>query len=487
MPRLAFVLALALAASGASAQLPSLDLERLSLDPAARGSLVVGNGEVLPLYGVRLSAGAHWERDPLVVTDLGVLVGRGVGSDEPRAASAVKDRLTLHLGLAATVLELDQGPKIEVSVRAPMVAWQQSEDLGATGLRDPSDAGFARPWVGLKVAGLSQDAGAPVSAAVSCDFLVPPGKRSALAGEDAMTFVPRLEVGRRFEGWLIAAQAGGILRTEKIELPGLALRNELTAGLAVATHGRPLRAELSARGSSTLGSTHATRQSFETLAGLRYAVGRAELFALGGPGFFEAPGSPTWRGLLGFAWEWARPMGFRPPAARIAAPTPAPAPAPAAVPAPAVERPAPPIVAPAPPEPPVKVPASTEAAPPRATLTEKKIELHEVVYFETGKATIQDRSFSLLDEVAALLVENPRVARVLIEGHTDGTGPATVNRTLSQQRAEAVRAYLVKKGVDVSRLDAKGFGPDRPVADDATAEGRDRNRRVELVVTDTSM
>ena len=71
-----------------------------------------------------------------------------------------------------------------------------------------------------------------------------------------------------------------------------------------------------------------------------------------------------------------------------------------------------------------------------------------------------------------------------MEGHTDARGGAPYNRALSQRRAAAVVTALVKRGVPAERLVAQGFGPDRPVADNATAEGRAKNRRVELRVVD---
>lgn len=120
--------------------------------------------------------------------------------------------------------------------------------------------------------------------------------------------------------------------------------------------------------------------------------------------------------------------------------------------------------------------------PPKAVLTEKRIELKEAVYFDTGKASIQDRSFQLLDDISRILVDNPQVKLVSIEGHTDATGSAERNRVLSQQRAAAVRSHLVRKGIAEERLEAAGFGQDRPVADNKTPAGRALNRRVEFLV-----
>ncbi len=116
-------------------------------------------------------------------------------------------------------------------------------------------------------------------------------------------------------------------------------------------------------------------------------------------------------------------------------------------------------------------------------IAQDRIEIKDTVYFDTGKATIQRRSFKLLDQVAQVLIEHPELERVLIEGHTDNRGSAEMNRRLSQRRAEAVRDYLIKKGVEPKRLEAKGFGPDRPIATNDTAKGRAANRRVDFITS----
>lgn len=101
------------------------------------------------------------------------------------------------------------------------------------------------------------------------------------------------------------------------------------------------------------------------------------------------------------------------------------------------------------------------------------------VSFATGRSTLTPESYSTLDEVAASLVANPGV-RIEIAGHTDATGSRERNTELSLARALAVRAYLAQKGVDPGRMEARGYGPDRPIATNATAAGRAQNRRVEI-------
>jgi outer membrane protein OmpA-like peptidoglycan-associated protein len=112
-----------------------------------------------------------------------------------------------------------------------------------------------------------------------------------------------------------------------------------------------------------------------------------------------------------------------------------------------------------------------------------RLDIQGTVYFATGKSVIQPRSFPLLDQVAKVLREHPEIERIRIEGHTDDRGKADANRSLSQARAEAVQKYLVDKGVEAARLEAKGFGPDRPVTSNKTEKGRAANRRVEFVIT----
>ena len=118
--------------------------------------------------------------------------------------------------------------------------------------------------------------------------------------------------------------------------------------------------------------------------------------------------------------------------------------------------------------------------PPRVVLTPSSIEIKDKIQFELGKATLLPISFSLLDEIVAMLQDNPQIEVIQIEGHTDSTGGAKRNRELSQERAESVLAYIADKGVEKKRMRAKGFGPDKPIADNATPEGREANRRVEF-------
>jgi outer membrane protein OmpA-like peptidoglycan-associated protein len=115
-------------------------------------------------------------------------------------------------------------------------------------------------------------------------------------------------------------------------------------------------------------------------------------------------------------------------------------------------------------------------------VVKRQIEIGDKVYFDVDKARIQRRSYKLLTQVADVLKENPHIELVRIEGHTDDQGPDDYNLKLSQRRADAVRDFLMKKGVEGERLVAVGFGETQPVADNETRDGREQNRRVEFEI-----
>ena len=102
-------------------------------------------------------------------------------------------------------------------------------------------------------------------------------------------------------------------------------------------------------------------------------------------------------------------------------------------------------------------------------------------FFASGKAEVMADAVSQIDKLADFLSRNPNY-KVLIEGHTDSTGSDLLNLSLSQRRADAVGSALIKRGVSASRITAKGYGEERPIADNKTEAGRRQNRRVEIIV-----
>jgi outer membrane protein OmpA-like peptidoglycan-associated protein len=115
-------------------------------------------------------------------------------------------------------------------------------------------------------------------------------------------------------------------------------------------------------------------------------------------------------------------------------------------------------------------------------VTEQEIIILQQVQFDTARATIKPVSNQLLDEVAGVLKEHPEITRIEVQGHTDTRGARAYNVNLSQRRADAVKKALIARGIEAERLESKGFGPDVPVGDNATEEGRQKNRRVQFVI-----
>lgn len=111
-----------------------------------------------------------------------------------------------------------------------------------------------------------------------------------------------------------------------------------------------------------------------------------------------------------------------------------------------------------------------------------RLDLTERIAFKTGSATIERESYPLLEGIAAAIKSLPAAQKIRVEGHTDNQGKRQNNVALSQKRAEAVVAQLVRSGIDRARLSAQGFGPDRPRAKNNTPGGRAENRRVDFVI-----
>ena len=101
--------------------------------------------------------------------------------------------------------------------------------------------------------------------------------------------------------------------------------------------------------------------------------------------------------------------------------------------------------------------------------------------FEPGKARLTDNGKAQLTDVIHMLQENPEL-RVSVEGHTDASGGRVYNQSLSERRARMVATHVIEGGIAAARVSVRGYGASRPVANNATLEGRAKNRRVEIVV-----
>jgi len=112
----------------------------------------------------------------------------------------------------------------------------------------------------------------------------------------------------------------------------------------------------------------------------------------------------------------------------------------------------------------------------------KEIRIKQQINFETNSAKIDSSSNALLVEIADVIVRNPHIKRIEVQGHTDNSGTPEHNMLLSEQRAAAVRDWLVQYGVEGSRLTSKGYGQTKPLGSNANAAGRAKNRRVQFVI-----
>ena len=122
-----------------------------------------------------------------------------------------------------------------------------------------------------------------------------------------------------------------------------------------------------------------------------------------------------------------------------------------------------------------------------ATLAPRGIVIGDTILFVPGRATLDPKSYGLLDQLAAIIHNHPEILRLEVAGHTDSVGSLAMNLALSEARASAVRDYLVGRGVDPARLRAVGYGPNVPLAPNGTEDGRMLNRRVELTILEIAL
>ncbi|KFE65400.1 OmpA family protein [Hyalangium minutum] len=501
-------LALLLCASVAQAQevtpLPSFSLERLELNPGL-GPMTLGSGELLPERALRVSLVGHYQRSPLAV------------QIEGERLSLLRDRTTGWLSLAYGVL-----PWLELDAQLSGVAVQQGDDPTSLGIRSPSRSGLGMSWLSARLGLLKSTPQQAVHLAMELGAGLPVGPEGALVRDPGVSARGRLLLGRRFGIVTPALEAGVLLRPTVVFGTSLGTQDRVGsearfgAGLTV---GQTLRGEVTARAAF---SWEQSRTSAEVMGGLRYSPSALwEVFALGGAGFGAEPGTPRFRALAGLAillgaeptpppeevfYELVTPLPPRKsssqtPREGTSSPPSLPEPTPEPL---STEQSKPEPSSPddgqssAEPEPDTDGDGVVDAVdacarergtaaqngcpaekPPLVTLTRDRLVLHGQVFFDTGVSTLPGSS-PVLDQLAEVLLEHPEIQRVVIEGHTDTVGSEASNRTLSQERAETVRRYLIEKGVPSQRLVAQGFGFRRPVSSNASTEGREHNRRAEL-------
>ncbi|SEK93153.1 Outer membrane protein OmpA [Stigmatella aurantiaca] len=281
------------------AGLPEIELERLSLNPSGAGSLILGTGELLRDGGYRFSLTGHYENDPLVLFE----------GDE-RVGPVVQHRVTGHLAGAYGLSDM-----LEVQLQVPVLLMQRGEDLTARGVGRPEEGlALGTPLVGLRLGVLSQHHGDPLDLAVGVNVGLPLGNADSLAREPSLRATPSVMVGRRFGFLRAALDAGALLRPRTLFSDDADVRDEVgdavRLGAVLATTDEGLRGEVDVIGMIPFRREGA---NIEALAGVRLPLGgHFEAYALGGVGFGESPGTPTFRGLVGLA------VGSGAPAACVA-------------------------------------------------------------------------------------------------------------------------------------------------------------------------
>jgi OmpA-OmpF porin, OOP family len=577
----------------ALAQTPVADfsLERFSFNDGQSGALSAASGTLLKAQSFRVQLAGHYERNPLVLTNGNGQFGR-----------LVAYRFSVHLNAAYSPLSW-----LQIAAELPIVADQGGDNLGFYKFNSPQSFGIASPKINVRLGILSQAKGGlledvGVDLAFQLGTALPVGSADAFSKETSWAITPRLSIGRDFGPVRLGADIGFLGRTQPVSTSGTSKRdlvgNQFDGKIVVSTTKEmlePVAFELSFHSGIPVTTDNTnTPMGAELLAGARFtSIPWIEPFVLGGPGFGQLPGTPSWRLMAGLA--------LVPPDDVCAANkkhTPDECPeldddkdgiANKADKCPVLpedadgfddsdgcadpdndadgvldandkcinikglkERQGCPLVDTdkdgiedsldkcpkefgpkdrkgcplidtdkdgiedaddkCPTEPGDKAhqgcpvadgdndgvadavdncpkepgPASNQGCPEKqkqlVVITADKLVIKDRVFFDTGKATIQKRSFGLLDQVASVLVAHPEVKGVNIEGHTDSKGKEEMNRKLSQNRAASVLKYLSEKGVEASRMKAIGYGPDQPIADNATEAGRELNRRVEFVI-----
>ncbi len=453
----------------------SVDIRRLRLSPHG--------ADLLSLRGAAAAEDAF---------SFGALVGYG------RDGLQVVDATTGHVhGIANHQLTLDLvgnarvGGSFDVGVHVPLVPFASGGGAMATmpaadglGLGDVAISG---KW--LLVARSGEGFGVAIEPVIT----LPTATARTYAGDDGVTFAPRLLVDAKIGDTTVALNAGvrmrpkvaiGPWKTGSEWLAGVGVRHDVMGG------DMALLGEVGYAGALD-NPAEANGAVLEAQGGVGVCVGRAVMLtgAVGG-GLLHGLGSTSLRATLGARFGTCGAAPPPPPPAPVVAPKPPPAPKPKPpAPRPPSDRDGDGIpdkkdACPDVPGPPSEVPARNGCPPPK--IVKRTITIHQHIQFEVDGDNVLERWRPVLDDVAKLLRDNADVLHVRVEGHTDDRHTDAYNQLLSERRAAAVVRYLEAAGIDAKRLSSRGYGESQPIADNATEEGRQRNRRVVFVIVHRS-
>ncbi len=383
------------------------------------------------------------------------------GTTEPNPREVIAHQLQVDVVGAIALFNI-----VELGVGIPFIPFQSGEGLPPTPTQ-PAQAlatvNFGDLRLQPKVSFLNTQH-VHMGAAVMLTF--PTGNRSSFAGEQTVTGIPRLMMNLRFidDRLNFGIDAGVRLRGEA-RLDNIIFGHELVWGghLSWDFIKDRLTGGIEIYGAMGFPKQRPDRTirivleevPIDAVAGVKVRAGWFLISLGAGTGITTGYGAPQVRILAGLAFSPQRKKEVAPPP-----PPPEPAPAPAPPPPP-------------PPPPPVE---------PKVEITREKIAINDKVYFEFDSDEINPLSFPLLDKVADVIVKNPRLKRVRVDGHTDNVGSDAYNMNLSGRRAKSVLKYLVGHSVEGERLRSEGHGFRKPKTSNASARGRAINRRVEFII-----
>jgi outer membrane protein OmpA-like peptidoglycan-associated protein len=419
-------------------------------------------------------------------------------SGETKLGNLLESRLTAHLMGGYSF------GRIEVGADLPVVLYQGANlslltQNGIVGpLADPiSQTALGDLRLVARLPVLAQGM-SPVSLAVVGEIRLPTGSKQSFTGDGPMA-IPSVVVARQFGGVRLDGQLGYVARRQG-QYAQLVVHDAVTYGLGASIDlpqvslFRSWKGILDLNGQLPRGVSidSARYQSPIALrAGVRARVGEHVSAELGmGTGLSSGGyGRDLWRIFFGLTWDHVKAEqenldrdGDGVPDAEDRCPD---------VPGPADMEGCPDSDGDGVPDiddkcPKEPGPAQNDGCPlgdePVVEIQTEKLSLRDSIKFDTAKDTLRPDSFKILTEIVTILSSHPEIKRIRVEGHTDNVGGATYNRDLSRRRAHTVVVYLSTHGIAKERLTSEGYGFDRPVASNATAFGRAKNRRVEFVI-----
>jgi OmpA-OmpF porin, OOP family len=449
---------------------------------------------------LRLSGGlvASYAHRPLVLA---------VGPDAERH-DLVDHQLIMH---AWTGIEVER--RLHVYASAPVILSQGGDSPVVAGPASPTAFGDMR--IGARLA-LPEPGPSWPEVSLGVELWLPTGDTKAYAGSDTVRVAPRLTLsGGAAAVWWASSFATRLAPEARSSLYGSELEVAAAGGVALGPVrvGPELVARLALRDEQPRAPGG---HSMEARLGATATLGAWVFGVAAGPGIGVAPGTPELRVLAGVALAFdvvhepatdARPAPHASGASSEASKAPDAStvtPAPGA--AGGIASKVPPVTEEATtPGAPVGEPVAGGDPCPSASagiaenqggshepcaaapvtelaIVSDRIVVLEPIRFLVGAPELDPSSSTLLDRIAALIQAHPELGRVAVDGHTDGRGNPLANLALSRRRAVSVMNALIERGVDPRRLEARGFGPTRPIAEETTEEGRAKNRRVEFVV-----